>query len=124
MRPSLINAIEGLSPFSTLNDEDDLLQRASLVSVQDLRALRTKQKICIPSDAHEFLTLLKRFGKLLYALFFDNCPLFQCITEIITALKTYSCEARERLNIASKASILWIIFTSTTICHRRGKHSL
>ena len=51
-RPSLLHAMEGLSPFlmldlleddiAAINDEADLIQRASMVSVQDLRALKKK----------------------------------------------------------------------------------
>ena len=57
-RPSLIHAMEGLTPFAMLdlnedqvahiNDELDLLNRASQVSVADLRGQRSKLEISIP----------------------------------------------------------------------------
>ena len=56
--PSLVNAMDGLSPFTMLdlnedevaliNDEQDLLNTASLVSVEDIRLQRRKLNICIP----------------------------------------------------------------------------
>ena len=57
-RPSLVHAMEGLSPFTMLdlngdevellNYEQDLLNTASLVSVEDIRLQRRKLNICIP----------------------------------------------------------------------------
>ena len=54
-RPSLLHAMEGLSPFmmldlsedevATINNKADLIQRASLVSVQYLRGLKRHMKI-------------------------------------------------------------------------------
>ena len=118
-RPSLVNAMDGISPFTMIdmdedavarfNDEDALLDAASLVSVADLRALRKKFTPVVPAEAEEFLLLLKRFGNLLFALFSVDCPLFKCIKELIRAIKAYSREARKQMSHGSKASILWIV---------------
>ena len=118
-RPSLLHAMEGLSPFmmldlsedevAVINDEADLIQRASLVSVQDLRGLKRHMQISVPVAAEEFVLLLKRFGNLIYALFSSSSPLFKCMKEIINALMGYSREARRRMPMATKASILWIV---------------
>ena len=55
--------MEGLSPFALLdldldldeverlNDEDGILNTASLVSVKEIRTLRKKMKICVPTEA-------------------------------------------------------------------------
>ena len=118
-RPSLVNAMDGLSPFTMMdmdedvvaayNDEDALLDAASLVSVADLRAMRKKFKAVVPAEAEDFLLLLKRFGNLLFALFSEHCPLFRSVQEVIRAFKAYSREARRQMSQASKGSILWII---------------
>ena len=118
-RPSLINALDGISPFAMMdmdedavacfNDEDALLEAASLVSVADLRALRQRLKAVVPVEPEDFLLLLKRFGNLLFALFSERCPLFKCLREIIRAYRGYSREARKQLGQASKGAILWII---------------
>ena len=118
-RPSLAHAMEGLSPFlmldlsedqvAAINDEADLLTHASLVSVKDLRHYRQKMKVCVPTTADEFLLLLKRYANLLFALFTSSCPLFKCIKEIISALQAYSREARKRMSMHTRGSILWII---------------
>ena len=118
VRPSLVNAMEGLSPFAmldldedevaSLNNKEDLIQSASLVSVKDLRALRARLKICVPTDASEFLLILKRFANLLHALFSADCPLFRCVQQVINAIWAYSRESRRRMTIQTKASILWI----------------
>ena len=117
-RPSLVNAMEGLSPFAMqdmdedavahFNDENALLDSASLVSVADIRALRKKVKLSVPTEAEEFMLILKRFANLLYALFSARCPLFRCTQEVIIAIKAFSREARRTMSQATKASILWI----------------
>ena len=99
-RPSLVNALDGISPFAMLdmdedafanfNDEDALLDAASLVSVADLRLLRQRLKAVVPVEAEDFLLLLKQFGNLLFALFSEHSPLFKCMWEIIWAYRGYS----------------------------------
>ena len=66
-------------------------------------------KICIPETADEFLLLLKRYANLLFSLFTSRCPLFKCVKEVITALQAYSREARKRMSLHTRGSILWII---------------
>ena len=73
-RPYLLNAMEGVSPFTMLdlsknevallNNEDDLITSAYLVSVDDLRQQRKQQKVCITSDSYEFMLMLKRYANL------------------------------------------------------------
>ena len=80
-RPSLLYAMDGLSPFTTLdlskdevamlNNEDDLITLASLVSVDDLRKQREKLKVCITAEAEKFMLMLKRYANLVYAIFGD-----------------------------------------------------
>ena len=118
-RPSLLHAMEGISPFlmldlsedevASINDEADLIQHASLVSVHDLRALKRKMKITIPVASEDFLLLLKKFANLVFALFSSQSPLFKCVRELITALKAYSREARRKMSLQTKGSILWIV---------------
>ena len=88
-RPSLVHAMEGLSPFTMLdlngdevellNYEQDLLNTASLVSVEYLRFQRLNLNICIHLEADDFMLVLKRYGNLLYAVFLDTCPLFKAL---------------------------------------------
>ena len=118
-RLSLVHAMDGMSPFTMLdlnedevallNDEQDLLNTASLVSVEDLRLQRRKLKICIPLEADDFMLMLKRYGNLLYAVFPDTCPLFKALIKGIRALRKYSREARKSTTLPTKGSILWIV---------------
>ena len=118
-RPSLLHAMDGLSPFTMLylngdqvallNDEQDLLNTASLVSISDLRVQRNKIKISIPAKADEFTVMLKRYANLLYAVFKETCPLFKVLLEVIRALREFSREARKRMTMSTKGSILWIV---------------
>lgn len=118
-RPSLLNANEGLSPFTVLdldedevariNDTEDALTRASTVTMQDIANLKKKLTPKIPQTSDEFMLLLKRFANLLFALFSDDCPFFKCIEKIINALKEFSRVARDTMTTVTKASILWII---------------
>jgi hypothetical protein len=118
-RPSLLNASEGLSPFIVLdldedevariNDTEDALTRASTVTMQDITNLKKKLTPKIPTSADDFMRLLKRFANLLFALFSDTCPFFQCIVKIINVLKEFSRGAKESMSKMTRASILWII---------------
>lgn len=55
------------------------------------------------------MLLLKKYANLLFALFSTNCTLFQCIERVISALRSYSHSAREKMTMTTKASILWVI---------------
>ena len=122
-RPSLVHAMEGLTPFGMLNLNEDqvaqinnelyLLTRASQVSVADLQGQRNKLKISIPTEENDFMLMLKRFTNLLYAVFLDTCPLFKAMVEVVRALKDYSREARKRMSLATRGSILWIVLLQT-----------
>ena len=77
--PSLVNAMDGLSPFTVLelnkdevallNNEQYWLNTASLVSVGYLKLQHRKLSICISLEADDFILMLKRYGNLLYAVF-------------------------------------------------------
>ena len=118
-RPLLIHRMEGLTLFAmldlnkdqvaTLNEEQDLLNTASLVSVADLRGQRGKLKVTIPTDPEEFILMLKRYTNLLYAIFLEDFPLFKAMVAIIRALKDLSRKARRCITAATKGSILWIL---------------
>ena len=98
--PSILNAMEGLSPFPMADiDADDVarinsaataLAEASHTTVDDINKLKAKQQPSVPDSPNDFLQLLKRFGNLLAAIFSQKCPLFKCIHLVITALKQYS----------------------------------
>ena len=76
---SLVHDMDGLLPFiildlnedevALLNDEQDLLNTDSLVSVEYLRLQQHKLKIFIPLEADDFMLMLKRYGNVLYAVF-------------------------------------------------------
>ena len=57
--------------LAMLNNEDDLITSASLVSVDDLRKQWKKLKVCIPAEADKFMLMLKRYANLVYAIFGD-----------------------------------------------------
>jgi hypothetical protein len=118
-RPSLINAVEGLSPFlvmdlnedavAKINDIDDAMSKASYVTMQDVKELKKQIRPKVPKCPTKFLLLLKRYANLLYAIFSDDCSLFKCVVTIIDAIKEFSHAAREAMTMKTKASILWII---------------
>ena len=66
-------------------------------------------KITIPMASEDFLLLLKIFANLVFALFSVQSPLFKCAREIISVLKAYSREARKKMSLQTKGSILWIV---------------
>ena len=66
-------------------------------------------KILIPNNADKFIIMLKRYANLLFADFSDMCSLFKAIREVSRALKEYSQEARKRIFLTTKGSIIWII---------------
>ena len=111
-RPSLMHAMDGLSPFTMLdlneyqaallNDEQELLNTASLVSVSDIRVQRNKIKISIPVKADKCMIMLKRYANLLYYVFTDSCPFFKALLEVIRALSEYSCDAHKHMTMSNK----------------------
>ena len=80
--------MDGLSHFTMLdlsedevamlNNEDDLITLASLVSVDDLRKQRERLKVCIPSEADEFMLMLKRYTNVVYAIFWRHAQCSKC----------------------------------------------
>ena len=118
-RPSILNATDGLSPFlvidmtedqvAEINEDDDALSRASYVTLQDIKTLKKQITPKIPQEGDQFMLLLKRYANLLFALFSELSPMFRAVVTIITALKSFSRQARETMSKRTKASILWII---------------
>ena len=117
--PSLNNATEGLSPFcvlelsmdevATINDRYDTLKKASAVTVGDVDKAKASVKASVPDTADEFITLLKQYANLLFALFLGDCPLFKCVANVVNCIRNYSLAARKAMTKASNVSILWII---------------
>ena len=78
-RLSLLHAMDRLSPFTMLyisedevallNNEDYLINSASLVSVADLSQQCKQQKVCITAEADEIMLMLKRYANLVYVVF-------------------------------------------------------
>ena len=118
-RPSLINAVDGLSPFlltdlhedevAQINDEEDTFDKATFISVDAVLKHKKKLKPKVPETAEGFLLLLKRYANLLYAIFSEDCPYYKCIVTIIDAFKEFSRAARASFTFHAKAAILWII---------------
>ena len=118
-RPSLLHAMEGLSPFTMidlnadevalLNSEGDLISSASVVSVSDLWLQQGKLKICIPSKPNDFMLMLKRYANLVYVIVSEDCSLFKLIRDVIRALREFSREGRKRMTLSTMGLILWII---------------
>ena len=90
-QPFLLHAMKGLSPFLmidlsedkvvSINDKTDLIQCTSLISMQDLRALKIKMQISILVAAEYFLLLLKK-SNLVFALFYLSIPAVQmCVRD-------------------------------------------
>jgi hypothetical protein len=118
-RPSLTNATEGLSLFllldlnedevAALNDDEAAVDLASVVRPDDIKALKQKFMAKVPTDQEKFMLLLERYANLLFALFTEECPFFKCVLRVIRSLKEYSRNARARISLTTKASILWVI---------------
>ena len=118
-RPSFAHANEGLSPIlmldlsvdevADINDDDEALTMASSVTVHDIKAAKRRTRASVPETSEKFLLLLQQYANLLFALFSNECPLFQCVVRIISAIKAYSREARSSMTVITKASILWVI---------------
>ena len=95
--------------MALLNNEDDLITSAYLVSMADLRQQRKQKKVWILADAYEFMIMLKCYANLVYVVFPYTWPLFKVLREVILLLRDLSCEARKCMTMATKGSILWIV---------------
>ena len=54
------------------------------------------------------MLVLKRYTNIVYVVFWETCPLLKVLREVILELKYLSREARKRISMATKGSILWI----------------
>ena len=54
------------------------------------------------------MLVLKRYTNIVYVVFWETCPLLKVLREVILELKYLSREARKRIAMATKGSILWI----------------
>ena len=86
------------------------MEKASAVTVGDVEKAKSSVQASVPDSAEDFLTLLKRYANLLFALFSGDCPLFKCVANVVDCIRDYSHAARKAMTKPSKASILWIIF--------------
>ena len=87
-RPPLLHAMDGLSPFTMLdlsedevtllNNEEDLITSASLVSVDDLRQQCKHHKFCIIAEVDKFILMLKRYANLVYVVFWILAQFSKC----------------------------------------------
>ena len=118
-RHSLTNATEGLSLFllldlnedevAALNEDEAAVDLASVVRPDDIKALKQKFIAKVPTEQDKFMLLLERYANLLFALFTAECTFYKCVIRIIKSLKEYSRNARARLSLTTKASILWVV---------------
>ena len=74
-----------------------------------MRTQQKKMKISVPADATEFLTMIKRYANLIYSVFSVTFTLFKLMQEVVRVLQEYSQEARKRMTLNTKGSMLWII---------------
>ena len=89
--------MDGLLPFPMVDiDTDDVvcinfaataLAEVLHTTVDDITKLKAKQQPKIPDSCDKFLQLLKQYDNLLAAVFSTKCPLFKCISLVITALE-------------------------------------
>ena len=118
-RAAFVNAAKGLSPFAMMDlTEEDVAQmtedytdltQATTSTTADYKASRAKLKAVIPATAEDFMTMLRRYGNLLFALFTGQSPMYQALYDIIKDLKAMAPQARAALSQDTKAAILWII---------------
>ena len=124
-RPSLIHAMEGLSPFTIinlnedevalLNDEQDLLNPTYLVSVGDLRLQRLKLKIWIPLEAYDFMLMLKRYGNLLYTVFQIRAHSLRCLENNPYAPRVFKVSKKEYDAILERINPVYFSATIYTV---------
>ena len=98
-----------MDEVATINDRYDTLKKASAVTVGDVDKAKASVKASVPDTADEFITLLKQYANLLFALFLGDCPLFKCVANVVNCIRNYSLAARKAMTKASNVSILWII---------------
>jgi hypothetical protein len=117
--PSLLNALEGLSPFlasqlshhqiAIINEAHDDLTSATYTTVKDQQSFKAKFKIDIPENGTDLLQLVKCYANMIYAIFGADSPLFLAIRTVVNALKRYTDMARKNFSRRTIASIMWIM---------------
>jgi hypothetical protein len=117
--PSLLNALEGLSPFlasqmthhqiAIINEAHDDLTSATYTTVKDQQSFKSKFKIDIPENGTELLQLTKCYANMIFAIFGQDSPLFLAIRTVVNALKRYTDMARKNFSRRTIASIMWIM---------------
>ena len=118
-RAAFVNAMKGLSPFGMLDltedevaDMHDLegdLTAATAVTAADHRNARSKLRAHVPEIAEDFMLMLKRYTKLIFALFGSQSPMYQAMYDLVQALRNFSPQARQALSQQTKGSLLWTI---------------
>ena len=92
-----------------INEDDDDLAKASLVTIKDLKDFKRKMSPTVPTDDASFMKLLKTFGNAAFATFSKDSAQFTSAKLVITVLRQYSKGARESFSQRTRASILWIL---------------
>ena len=106
-----------------LKDEDvDIMQQyhedilnTCLVSTSELKSTRTKLIATTPLEFEGFMMMLKRFTRLLFALFSSSCPLYKQVYTIIKAIREYSPNSIVALHQNTKTIIIWILLLQARI---------
>jgi hypothetical protein len=117
--PSLLNALEGLSPFlasqlshhqiAIINEAHDDLTSATYTTVKDQQSFKSKFKVNIPEDGTELLKLTKCYANMIFSIFGADSPFFLAIRTVVNALKRYTDMARKNFSRRTIASIMWIM---------------
>ena len=117
--PSLLNALEGLSPFlasqlshhqiAIINEAHDDLTSATYTTVKDQQSFKSKFKIDIPENGTDLLQLAKCYANMIFAIFGADSPLFLATRTVVNALKRYTDMARKNFSRRTIASIMWIM---------------
>ena len=66
-----------------LNQEDDLITNAYVVSVADLRGKNKKEENFIPTKAGNSMLMFEWYTNFVFAIFSETSPLFKIIHEVI-----------------------------------------
>ena len=104
--------------IAQMTEEYTDLKHATSSTTADYKAARSKLKAVVPSTAEDFMTMLRRYANLLFALFTGQSPMYQAMYDIIKDFKDMAPQARSALSQETKAAILWI----TLLQSRRFAH--
>ena len=89
--------------------EFEEIASATTILAADVKETRVNLAATTPRDADSFMLMLKRYNDLLLALFYNVCPLYLQIYEIVQAFRDYAPNARSKITHQAKTCILCII---------------